>query len=99
MTTPNAWTDSLARWRLERLGHVSFWSRLRALLDAILVRLGIRKPSNVVHMHEWTRGHEAAYTARMRSAMVSAAKAMDEERRKQIPEVWNAADRAKRGVE
>jgi hypothetical protein len=56
--------------------------RLRDLVSHLLERLGLRRPPNVINMHEWTREHEAAYTARMRNAMVSAAKAMDAERGK-----------------
>jgi hypothetical protein len=71
---PNTWIDTLLR-SLSRFGHRPLWLR-------VLEFLGLRKPSNVVHMHEWTREHEAKNAARMRSAMVSAAKAMDAERRK-----------------
>jgi hypothetical protein len=73
--TPNTWTDSLARWRLSRFGHRPLWLRLLELL-------GLRKPSNVIHIHEWTREHEAKNTERMRAAIRQAAKAMDAERRK-----------------
>jgi hypothetical protein len=71
---PNSIWETISR-SLSRFGHRPLW--LRALEF-----LGLRKPSNVVHIHEWTREHEAKNTARMRAAMVSAAKAMDAERRK-----------------